>query len=160
MEYIWSRSLISGVISKRKSPTVSHGLHPRQRWFGALTGHLSSRLHWRQISPSNIAWSELLFLLLWLSILWSIGLWPIGHLVAKPSELNWKRSLPMISSDKRLRLTGEMNSICFSVIFSAEGTEGYPPSAKRVSGLIPAASKRSITERALPTSDRAAPCTS
>ena len=124
LEYIWSRSLISGVISRRKSPTVSRGLHPWLRWFGALTGHLSSRLHWRQISPSNIAWSELPFLLLWLSILWSIGLWAIGHLVAKPSELNSKRSLPMISSDNRLRLTGAMNSICCSVIVSAEGTEG------------------------------------
>jgi len=89
MAYIWSRSLISGVISRRKSPTVSRGLHPLLRWFGALTGHLSSRLHWRQVSPSNIAWSDFPFLLLWLSILWSVGLWPMGHLVAKPPFVRW-----------------------------------------------------------------------
>lgn len=59
-----------------------------------------------------------------------------------------------------LRLTGVMNSIPFSAIFNADGTEGYPPSAKSVSGFNPALSRRSMTSRALPISDRAEPCTS
>ena len=55
---------------------------------------------------------------------WSMGLWPMGHLVIKPSGANENISLPTTSSDNLLRLTGLMNSMPCAVTFNTEGTEG------------------------------------
>ena len=56
--YISSRRRISGVISRRKSPTVARGWHPLARWLGARTGHCSSIEQARHRSPSKIACSD------------------------------------------------------------------------------------------------------
>ena len=58
-----------------------------------------------------------------------------------------------------LRFTGAMNSMPCSFTFNAEGAEGYPPSAKSVSGLHPDSTVQS-QKGLCPISDRAAPWTS
>src|SRR5271157_4070664 len=79
------RTRSSGVISRRKYPTVLRAWQPLVRWLGARTGQRSSIVHDRHIAPSKIAWRERRVLLLPLSTRWSTGVCPLGHRVTRPS---------------------------------------------------------------------------